>query len=151
MRKWQILTAIFALLVVGDEAKAGDKEDVLAQRASFYSAINAGDADGIPFSTHTRCDVKGGLIQTADAEINKAWAKGAFASGLKINVQSFHENVEAYGKTAVFTCYERVNITPPEGEPRKETRRVTVVLAKQKGEWTTVHVHLSYLTPVNPD
>ena len=151
MRKWQIFTAIFTLLVVGDEAKAGDKEDVLAQRASFYSAINAGNADGIPFSTHTRYDVKGGLIQTADAEKNKAWAKGAFASGLKINVQSFHENVEVYGKTAVFTCYQRVNITPPDGEPIKDTRRVTVVLAKQKGEWTHVHVHLSYLTPVNPD
>ena len=110
MRKWQILTSIFALLVVGDEAKAGDKEDVLAHMASFYSAFNAGDVDGIPFSTHTRYDVKGGLIQTADAEKNKAWAKGAFASGLKINVQSFHENVEVYGKTAVFTCYQRVNI-----------------------------------------
>jgi ketosteroid isomerase-like protein len=139
------------LLVVGDEAKAGDKEDVLAHMASFYSAHVAGDADGIPYSTHTRYDVKGGLIHTADAEKLKARAKGAFASGLKINAQSFHENVEIYGKTAVFTCYQRVDITPPEGEPIKDTRRVTVVLAKQKGEWTHVHVHLSYLTPVNPD
>ena len=81
----------------------------------------------------------------------KEWVKGSFAAGLKVNVQPFHENAEIYGKTAVFTCYESVNITPPEGAPIKDTRRVTVVLAKQKGEWSTVHVHLSYLTPVNPD
>jgi flagellar hook assembly protein FlgD len=42
-------------------------------------------------------------------------------------------------------------LRPPEGETHNDTRRVTVVLVKQKGEWKGVHVHLSYLTPVNPE
>ena len=49
MRKWQILTSIFALLVVCDEAKAGDKEDVLAYMDGVYTSINAGDWDVVPF------------------------------------------------------------------------------------------------------
>ena len=154
MRKWQILSSIFAFLLVCDEAKAGDKEDVLARMAEFYSAINAGDVDAITFTAHTRFNVEGGLISTlsaSDQAQRKVELKGAFAAGLKVNVQTFHENADVYGSTAVFTCYERVNINPPEGEPVNDTRRVTVVLVKEKGEWNGVHVHLSYLTPVNPE
>ena len=49
MRKWQILPSIFALLVVCDQAKAGDKEDVLAYMDGVYTSINAGDWDVVPF------------------------------------------------------------------------------------------------------
>ena len=151
MRKWQILTSIFSLLVVCDQAKAGDKEDVLAHMAGFYSALNAGNVDAIQFTTHTRYDVNGGLIHTPDLVQGKAWLKGAVANGTKFDIRTSHENVDLYGNAAVFTCYESVRITPPEGETHNDTRRVTVVLVKQKGEWKGVHVHLSYLTPVNPE
>ena len=154
MRKWQILTSIFAFLLVCDEAMAGDKEDVLARMAEVYSAINAGDVDAITFTAHTRFNVEGGLISTlsaSDQARRKVELKGAFAAGLKVNVQTFHENADVYDNTAIFTCYERVNINPPEGEPVNDTRRVTVVLVKEKDEWNGVHVHLSHLTPVNPE
>jgi len=151
MRKWQIIASIVALLFLFSEAQAGDKEDVLAHMASFYSALNAGDVDAIRLTPHTAYNVEGGLIATRDPEEMKAWMTGAFASGLKVNVRTFHENADVYGNTAVFTCYERVKVNPPEGEPINDTRRVTVVLVKQKGEWGTAHVHLSYLTPVNPE
>ena len=152
MRNWQIIASFFAFLLVCDEVRAGDKEDVLARMAEFYSAINASDVDAITFTAHTRFNVEGGLISTlsaSDQAQRKVELKGAFAAGLKVNVQTFHENADVYGNSAVFTCYERVNINPPEGEPVNDTRRVTVVL--EKDEWDFVHVNLSYLKPVNPE
>ena len=135
----------FSFFIVCGEATAGDREDVLARMAVLYAAWNTGDAAAILFNGHTRYNVEGGLIETIDPGTIMAWAKDAFAAGLKVNVQIFHEDVKIYGNTAVFTCYERVNIDPPGGEPFSDSRRVTVVLVKQKGEWNGVHVHLSYL------
>ena len=154
MRNWQFIASFFAFLLVCDEVKAGDKEDVLARMAEFYSAINASDVDAITFTAHTRFNVEGGLISTlsaSDQAQRKVEVKAAFAAGLKVNVETFHENADVYGNTAVFTCYERVNVNPPEGAPVNDTRRVTGVLVKEKDEWNVVHVHLSYLKPVNPE
>ena len=149
MRKWQILTSIFALLVVGDEAKAGDKEDVLAKLDAFYTALNTGDFDAMEISSHTRFNRNGSLLSFADGEKMKAWLA---SSGVKFNIQMHHGDVKIYGEAAVYTYYESVRITPPKGEEtRRETNRLTVVFAKQKGEWKYVHVHVSSLTPVNPE
>ena len=150
-RKWQILASIFAFLVVCGEAEAGDKEDILARLDDLYSAWNTGDVDALPFIYHTIYPVEGGLLETIDPEKWKAWIKGGFAAGLTINVEPFHQKVDVYGKTAVYTCYERLNINPPNGEPVNDTRRTTVVLVKQKGEWTGVHLPSSYLKPINPE
>ena len=156
MHKWQLLTSIFVMLVVSGEAKAGDKEDILAQMAEFYSAVNAGDTDAshvdaIPFTKHTAFGVGGGLLDTFDPVKVKAWLKGTVAGGGTWSIQPSHQNVDVYGNAAVFTCYESRNINPPEGERIRETLRITNVLVKQKGEWKTVHVHVSRLTPVNPE
>ena len=151
MRQRQIFASFFSLLIVCCEAKADDKEDVMARLADLYSAWNTGDIDAIPFIYHTTYGVEGGLLETNDPEKWKAWIKNAFAAGLTINVQPFHQNEEVYGNTAVFTCYERININPPNGEPVNDTRRITVVLVKQKGEWNGVHLHASYLKPINPE
>lgn len=151
MRKLQIFSSVLVFLFVCVDAKAGDREDVLARVADFYAALNAGDVDAMPFVSHTRYNVEGGLIETPDPNQVKAWMKGAFAAGLTVNVQTFHENVDVYGDAAVFTCYERVNVNPPQGDPINDSRRVTIVLIKQKGEWNHVHVHLSYLNPANPE
>ena len=99
--------------------------------AEFYAAINAGDVDVLTFTPHTRFNVEGGLLRTlsaSDQAQRKMELKGAFAACLKVNVQTFHENADVYGNTAVFTCYEKVNINSPEGESVNDTRRVTVVL-----------------------
>ena len=157
MRQFQFLTSIFALLVLCGEGRAGDKEDVLARAAEGYAAINAGDVDAMEaflFTPISRFEVDGGLLRTlsvSDQAVRVRELKGAFAAGLKINVQTFHENAEVYDNTAVVTCYERVNINPPEGEPVNDTRRVTIVMVKENGNWNGVHVHLSYLKPVNPE
>ena len=148
MRKWQILTSIFALLVVCDEAKAGDKEDVLAYMDGIYTSVNAGDWDSVPFRGHTRFTADGSLLRFSDPEATRAWIK---SSGITINLQAFHKNVDVYGNTAVYTCYEAVRRTPPDGETWHATVRVSVVFAKIKGNWEHVHVHVSHLTPVNPE
>ena len=156
MHKWQLLASIFVLLVVSVEAKAGDKEDVLAHMAEYYSAINAADTDpshvdAIPFTKHTSYGPNGELLATFDPVKVKAWVKGQVAAGAKIDVQPSHQNADVYGNAAVFTCYVNHNLKPPEGETIKETIRNTMVLVKQKGEWKVVHKHLSLLTPVNPE
>ena len=121
MHKWKLLASIFVLLVVSVEAKAGDKEDVLAHMAEYYSAINAADTapshvDAIPFTKHTSYSPNGELLATFDPVKVKAWVKGQVAAGAKIDVQPSHQNADVYGNAAVFTCYESRNIKPPEGE-----------------------------------
>jgi hypothetical protein len=155
MHKWQLLASIFVLLVVSVEAKAGDKEDVLAHMAEFYSALNAADTDpshvdAIPFTKHTSYYSNGELLATTDPVKIKAYLKGQVAAGAKIDIQPSHQNADVYGNAAVFTCYESRNIKRPQG-PIKETIRNTMVLVKQKGEWKVVHSHQSLLTPVNPE
>ena len=80
-------------------------------------------------------------LSFADGEKMKAWLA---SSGVKFNIQMHHGDVKIYGEAAVYTYYESVRITPPKGEEtRRETNRLTVVFAKQKGDWKWVHVHVS--------
>ena len=149
MHKWQILVSIFALLVICSEVKAGDEEDVLANVNSWYTQLAAGDVEAMEISPHTRFNLNGGLLSDANFKGQiKAWLA---TSGVKINIQGHHGDVKVYGDAAVYTGYESVYITSPKGEERQETNRVTVVWAKQKDDWRAVHVHVSSLTPVNPE
>ena len=147
MRQWQIFASIFALLVLCIEAKAGDKEDVMAQVNNWYTSLNAGDIEALDITPHTRFNPDGGLLHVVNPAQVKAW----LSSGVKINAQGRHGDVNIYGDAAVYTGYENFNITPPNGEGRQETLRLTVVFAKSKGDWDVVHVHVSRLTPVNPE
>ena len=148
MRKYQIYASIFALLVTCIEAKAVDKEDVMAKVSSWSTLLAAGDIEALEITPHTRFNRDGGLLSIANPKQIKAWLS---SSGVKINIQNHHGDVEIYGDAAVYTGYENVNITPPNGESRQETNRLTVVFAKNKGDWEAVHVHVSGLTPVNPE
>jgi len=148
MRQYQIYASIFALLVTCIEAKAGDKEDVMAKVSSWSTLLAAGDIEALEITPHTRFNRDGGLLSIANPKQIKAWLA---TSGVKINIENYHGDVEIYGDAAVYTGYESVNITPPNGEGRQETNRLTVVFAKNKGDWEVVHVHVSSLTPVNPE
>ena len=110
--------------------------------------LAAGDIDALEISPHTRFNLNGGLLSVGGFAQIKAWLA---TSGVKINIQGDHGDVKVYGDAAVYTGYESVNITSPKGEERQETNRVTVVWAKQKDDWRAVHVHVSSLTPVNPE
>ena len=147
MRKWQVFGSIFSFIVVVGEAKAGDEEEVMAKLNSWYTVLAAGDIDALEISPHTRFNLNGGLLGVGGFAQIKAWLA---TSGVKINIQGHHGDVKVYGDAAVYTGYESVNITSPNGEERQETNRVTVVWAKQKDDWRAVHVHVSSLTPVNP-
>ena len=150
MRKWQIFTSIFALLVVCDQAKAGDKEDVLATWNAVKAAWVIGDIDAA--QKHASAEFKsfepdGSLLSPLDYEA----AKAAFAAGLKFTVQSAHSEVTVYGDAAILTEYHTKHITPPGGTLVSMTLRATIVFVKQKGQWKGVHGHFSYLTPKNPE
>ena len=113
----------------------------------IYASINASDWDTLPLRPETRYDANGGLLRTVDPEASLGWLK---SSGVKINIQPFHKNVDVYGDAAVFTCYENVQRTFPNEEPWNATLRLTIVFAIIRGNWKHVHVHVSHLTPVNP-
>ena len=76
------------------------------------------------------------------------WMKGASAAALTVIVQFFHANVDVYGDAAVLTTYWRVDLNPPQGDPINDSRRVTIVLVKQKGEWN--HLLKPGQTPIAP-
>ena len=50
MFKWRLLISTFVLFFVFSEAKAGDKEDVLAEMKNRYSALISGDVDAMRFN-----------------------------------------------------------------------------------------------------
>ena len=148
MRQYQVYASIVALLVVCGEAKAGDKEDVIAAVNSWYTLLAAGDIEALDITPHTRFSRNGGMLSIVNPAQVKAWLTN---SGVKLNIQGHHGDAEIYGDAAVYTGYETVNITPPNGDGRQESNRLTVVFAKDKGDWKAVHVHVSSLTPVNPE
>ena len=138
------------MLVVRDQAKAGDKEDVLAAVDAVKAAWMIGDVDAAQkyFSAEFESfEAEGSLLSPLDFEDTKA----AFAAGLKFNVQTAHSDVTVYGDTAILTEYHMRQLTPPGGTLVNMTLRATIVLVKQKGQWKTVHAHVSHLTPTNPE
>ena len=143
MRKWQILVQIFALLVLCDQAKAGDKEDVLATWNAVKAAWVIGDIDAA--QKHASAEFKsfepdGSLLSPLDYEA----AKAAFAAGLKFTVQSAHSEVTVYGDAAILTEYHTKHITPPGGTLVSMTLRATIVFVKQKvnGRASTAIFHI---------
>ena len=148
MRQYQVYASIVALLVVCGKAKDGDKEDVIAAVNSWYTLLAAGDIEALDITPHTRFSRNGGMLSVVNPAQVKAWLTN---SGVKLNIQGHHGDAEIYGDAAVYTGYETVNITPPNGDGRQESNRLTVVFAKDKGDWKAVHVHVSSLTPVNPE
>ena len=148
MRQYQVYASIVALLVVCGEAKAGDKEDVIAAVNSWYTLLAAGDIEALDITPHTRFSRNGGMLSIVNPAQVKAWLTN---SGVKLNIQGHHGDAEIYGDAAVYTGYETVNITPPNGDGRQESNRLTVVFAKDEGDWRAVYVHVSSLTPVNPE
>lgn len=64
--------------------------------ATWFSALNSGNADDLPVNKHTRFDVDGGLLETNDPEAGLPKLKEAFAAGLTIDVQSLHEKMVPY-------------------------------------------------------
>ena len=149
MRKWQILASIFALLVVNGEAKAGDREDVLATMDAIKTAWTSGDVDTAQkhfLPEVDNFDIDGGLLFPMGFDD----ARAAFAAGLKFKVQLIHNDVRVYGDTGILRGYQVRQVTPPGGTLINMTIRVTVVFVKQKGQWKVAHWHASHLTPPNP-
>ena len=114
MRKWQILTSIFCMLVVCDQAKAGDKEDVAATMDAIKAAWTAGDVDAcLKHIAAEEVDVylgNGSLLPQMDWE----GARAAFAAGLKVKIQSI-----AYQSQSLWRSCDPDGIhDPPNYPPR---------------------------------
>jgi hypothetical protein len=88
MRQYQIYASIFALLVTCIEAKAGDKEDVMAKVSSWSTLLAAGDIEALEITPHTRFSGNGGLLSIVNPKQVKAWLS---SSGVKINTHRLRE------------------------------------------------------------
>ena len=147
MRKG-LFISVMALVLTTGVAQADDKEDVIAAVDAIIAAWNAGEVDAIQkhyTPDYTRYNQGGDLLSGA-----WDWAdlKESFESGLKVALSGpRHTEVRVYGNTAVYTGYVRLTLTLPDGAPRTTTRRSTSVLVKQSGQWKSVHLHASLLTP----
>ena len=149
----KLIGNLLAMLVFfgGSIVHADDRQDVLDFMSTVYTSWEQGDFEGVK-STIAIDDMdyyhsNGNLIEAPD------WVamKLGIETGNRAKIQAYHQNVRIYGNTAVYTAYERVNVTGPDRDPVLETRRNTNVLIKEKGEWKMVHWHGSLLTPVNPE
>ena len=150
MRKLRYLVYAIPVLFFVGVAQVDDQKDAEAAFDALIAAWNAGDIDAAV--KQYAPDVtffwpNGNLLEKADFE----GVRPFLASGGKIDVRYSHEDITVYGNSAILTGYEQRSFTPPEGQSFTETLRSTVNLAKQQGEWKIVHVHLSYLTPENPE
>ena len=117
---------------------------------TVYTSWHIGDSEAIKSTVETEemdfFHSSGNLLEAPNWDRMMQWIE----AGNKLNIQAYHQNVRIYGKTAVYTAYESVDITAPNGDSVTETRRSTNVLIKKNGTWKMIHWHGSQLTPVNP-
>ena len=138
MHKLQILASIFALLFIYDDAKAGDKEDILAFQKTLSAAWNANDV--IAVRQHYAPDFdafqpQGDLLTTWNWDRVKAWhEKGSITIG-----DPQHQETKVFGNTAIITYYLRITINSPDGKTETQTRRSTAILTKRSGKWKYQH------------
>ena len=69
--------------------------------------------------------------------------KADYDSGVRVNLNPVHIEVQVYGNAAVVTCYLVGTVTGPDGTVEQVTDRRTAVLIKQGGKWMEAHTHAS--------
>ncbi len=142
------MKALTTLLVIGmfltSVAMADDVDDVKAAVQRYTTALNTEDANAL-MQLHavesTSFDPRGGLLETFDS-----LEQAVLDTGLKYNLQARDIGVRVYGNlTAVATSYAVGRITLPNRTTRQVNIRITMVWAKQGGQWKVVHRHHSPL------
>ena len=148
MRKWQILTAIFTLLVVGDEAKAGDQEDVSAaiMRNWKDAALKNPTAERHPDGSWIATS-EGGLWQFVS---NEEFAAMITDSPNILDFKPHHINVEIVGEKqdvayAAYYLAGKILDTDRKVIVKNYRTRASQVWVKLDGKWVTIGSHYSPL------
>ena len=150
MRQWLIYASIVAFLFVCGDARAGDKEDIIANHKALFAAWNTNDisvVQGFYAPNFTAYHPNGNLLSSTDWERAKKWHETG-----SINIgEAQHLEINISGSIAILTYYVRLTVNFPDGEKETQTRRSTAVMTKASGQWKYLHYHGSLLTPTNPE
>lgn len=122
-------------------------ESVQQAQGAFLAALNQGNV-----ATLMQLNQPGGNSFYIDNDLlfpdpdQAAW-EGAFAAGLKYNLQPRHEETRVFGQCAVVTGYLTGTVTNPGGSILSGTWRSTSIWVQTDGNWRNQHIHLSPLAP----
>jgi ketosteroid isomerase-like protein len=137
-------------MVLTTIAVADDADDVRAGVLGLDAAFMAGDVDAVAKYMHPEYtmflfpgEVRGELLIEG---FSKDRLKALFDAGMKVDIETRHLSVKIFGITAVVTSYAAGTVTLPNGTVKQNTRRVTEIWVKEKGQWLRVHIHESPLT-----
>jgi ketosteroid isomerase-like protein len=150
MRKWQILVSIVAFLVITGDARAGDREDIIAIHKALFADWNASNIDAVQqhyAANFTAFNPNGNLLTSWNWDSVKAWHE---ENSVDIG-EPQHLEINVVGNTAILTYYVRLTWGSSDGETETETRRSTTVMTKASGQWKYLHYHGSFLTPTNSE
>src|SRR5687768_2403493 len=125
-------------------AGAAAEADVKTAVLDIVTGFNSGSVDQIELRLapqHNRFQGEGGFLTSF---IDATELRGAFQSGLKLNLQVQNLETAVYGNNALSTFFMGGTITPTNGTPRTEGPwRSSFVFNKQDGIWKLVHSHQS--------
>lgn len=144
-----VLTMLFVVLLgfaPTPNPTADDVADIKKATLDHFATLASGDAE-----THIQDHLEGntaypgdgGLLDAVSHEEQVAGLKAGFDSGVRINLNPRHIEVQVYGDAAVVTCYLAGTVTGPDGTVQQVTDRRTAVLIKQGGKWLEAHTHTS--------
>ncbi len=144
------LIAVLFILLLGfaptTNPAADDVEDIKQATLDHFATLNSGDAEAHiqdHLEGNTAYAADGGLLDNSSLEEQVAGLKAGYDSGVRINLNPRHMEVQVYGNAAVVTCYLVGTVTSPEGVVQQVTDRRTAVLIKQGGKWMEAHTHAS--------
>ncbi len=141
-----ILTFLLLGIVPTTNPAADDVADIKKATLDHFVTLNSGDAethiqDHLEGNTAYAAD--GGLLDNSSLEEQVAGLKAGYDSGVRINLNPRHIEVQVYGNAAVVTCYLVGTVTDSDGTVQQVTDRRTAVLIKQGGKWLEAHTHAS--------
>jgi ketosteroid isomerase-like protein len=129
--------------IFSSQNKENKMEEVRAAVVDLYSALNAGNADAfVPYMAsggYTEFSEDGGPL----FNIDEAYVKQAFNSGLRADFEIQELKVRVFGDTAVATGYRVGKFIIPNEATERSKLCLSMVWFCQEGKWKLVHVHLS--------
>ncbi len=144
-----VLTVLFVVLLgfaPTPNPTSDDVADIKKATLDHFATLASGDAethiqDHLEGNTAYAAD--GGLLDISSLEEQVAGLKAGYESGVRINLNPRHIEVQVYGNAAVVTCYLVGTVTDTDGTVEQVTDRRTAVLIKQGGKWMEAHTHAS--------
>ena len=143
------LLAVLFILLLGfaptTNPAADDVADIKKATLDHFATLNHDAEAHIQHHLvgNTAYGADGGFLDSSSLEEQVAAMKADYDSGVRVNLNPLHIEVQLYGNAAVVTCYLVGAVTDSDGTVQQVTSRRTAVLIKQGGDWKEAHTHAS--------